>query len=74
MPALSFIWLFWVDAILKGEKGRDFPQLAEYMQSNRLAFEVVRTNLMQVEKAYRFTIPEAEVAHIYPDVFGKSNQ
>jgi transcriptional regulatory protein LevR/transcriptional regulator with AAA-type ATPase domain len=55
---------FLVDAILKGEKGRDFPQLAEYMQSNRLAFEVVRTNLMQVEKAYRFTIPEAEVAHI----------
>lgn len=55
---------FLVDSILKGEDSRGFPNLAEYMKANRLETNVVRTNLMLIEKAYRLTIPEAEVAHV----------
>jgi len=55
---------FLVDALLQGEAGRSFPNLAEYIKTNRLEMDVVRTQLIMIERAYRLTIPETEVAHI----------
>lgn len=55
---------FLVDALIKGEEARTFPNLAEYVKTHRLEIDVVRTNFMLIERAYRVTIPEAEVAHV----------
>ncbi|MBP2098380.1 sigma 54-interacting transcriptional regulator [Enterococcus rivorum] len=55
---------FLVDAILKGEKSRGFEDLQEFLKKNRLETDVVRTNLMIIEKAYRLSISEAEIAHL----------
>ena len=55
---------FLVDALIKGEEARTFPNLAEYVKTHRLEIDVVRTNFMLIEWAYRVTIPEAEVAHV----------
>ena len=35
---------FLVDALIKGEETRNFPNLAEYVKTHRLEIDVVRTN------------------------------
>ncbi|EOL47473.1 sigma 54-interacting transcriptional regulator [Enterococcus caccae] len=55
---------FLVDAILKGEKSKEFENLSEFMKKNRLESDVVRTNLMAIEKAYRLSFTESDVAHL----------
>ncbi|MBP1045364.1 sigma 54-interacting transcriptional regulator [Enterococcus sp. BWM-S5] len=55
---------FLVDSILKGEETKSFEGLTEFVKKNRLETDVARTNLMAIEKAYRITIPETEVAHL----------
>ncbi|WP_321385372.1 sigma 54-interacting transcriptional regulator [uncultured Enterococcus sp.] len=55
---------FLVDSILKGEESKSFDGLTEFMKKNRLETDVARTNLMVIEKAYRISIPETEVAHL----------
>lgn len=55
---------FLVDSILKGEKTKTFDGLSDFVKKNRLETDVARTNLMAIEKAYRISIPEPEVAHL----------
>ncbi|MBL1223843.1 sigma 54-interacting transcriptional regulator [Enterococcus sp. BWR-S5] len=55
---------FLVDSILKGEESKSFDGLTEFVKKNRLETDVARTNLMVIEKAYRISIPETEVAHL----------
>lgn len=55
---------FLIDSILKGERTREFPDLSDFIKKNRLEADVVRTNIMILEKNYRITIPESEVAHL----------
>lgn len=55
---------FLVDSILKGEETKSFDGLTDFVKKNRLETDVSRTNLMAIEKAYRISIPETEVAHL----------
>ena len=55
---------FLIDSILKSEHSREFSNLSDFIKKNRLETDVVRTNIMILEKNYRLTIPEAEVAHL----------
>lgn len=55
---------FLVDSIIKGEKGRAFEGLSEFMKKYRLETDVARTNMMVIEKAYRIKIPEADIAYL----------
>ncbi|MGC6767175.1 sigma 54-interacting transcriptional regulator [Enterococcus sp. LJL128] len=55
---------FLVDSILKGEETKAFTGLTDFVKKNRLETDVVRTNMMVIEKAYRLSIPETEIAHL----------
>ncbi|MFD2306538.1 sigma 54-interacting transcriptional regulator [Enterococcus termitis] len=55
---------FLIDAILKGEPTKKFENLTEFLKKNRLEADVARTNLMVIEKAYRISFTEADVAHV----------
>lgn len=55
---------FLIDAILKGEKSKEFENLAEFMKKNRLETDIIRTNLMVIEKAYGLVFTESDIAHL----------
>ncbi len=55
---------FLVDASLKGEPTKEFDGLASFLKKNRLEADVTRTNLMVIEKAYRVSFTESDVAHV----------
>lgn len=55
---------FLVDAILKGEHSKEAVDLSEFIKTNRLAVDVVRTNLMGIEKTYRFSFTESDVVYL----------
>lgn len=55
---------FLIDSILKNEQTREFSNLSDFIKKNRLEADVVRTNIMILEKKYRISIPEDEVAYL----------
>lgn len=55
---------FLVDGILKGEKSKEFENLTEFMKKTRLESDVVRTNLMTIEKTYRISFTESDIAYL----------
>lgn len=55
---------FLIDSILKKDPPREFSNLNEYVKSHRLETDIIRTNVMNLEKTYRITIPESEIAHL----------
>lgn len=55
---------FLIDAILKGEQSREFSELSEFIKTNRLAVDVVRTHLMGIEKTYRLSFSESDVVYL----------
>ena len=61
---------FLVDALIKGEETRNFPNLAEYVKTHRLEIDVVRTNFMLIERAYRVTIQKRKL-RMLPKCFRK---
>ncbi|MCB5953108.1 sigma 54-interacting transcriptional regulator [Enterococcus sp. BWT-B8] len=61
---IVFHLAFLVDSIIKGEEGRGFEGLSEFMKKYRLETDVARTNMMIIEKAYRIKVPEADIAHL----------
>lgn len=55
---------FLVDSILNGQPAREFDQLAKFIKKHRLETDVIRTNLMPLEKYYRIKVSEGEIAHL----------
>ncbi|MGM0123713.1 transcriptional antiterminator bglG:Sigma-54 factor [Enterococcus sp. AZ194] len=55
---------FLIDGLLNGDESRVFTNLSDFLKKYRLESDVVRTNLMAVEKAYRVSISEDEIAYL----------
>lgn len=55
---------FLVEGLLKNEQSRVFHHLPEFLKKYRLETDIIRTNLMSLEKNYRVKIPEDEIAYL----------
>lgn len=55
---------FLIDNLMTGEATRKFPGLTEFIRHHRLELDVLRTQLMTVEKDYQIKIPDDEVAYV----------
>lgn len=52
------------DSLAKGQHQREFPQLATFQKAHRIQMDVVKTNLMLLEKNYHVQLPESEIAFL----------
>lgn len=55
---------FLLDSLMKHEKSREFDDLATFSKIYRLEMDIIRTNLISLERKYRVNIPENEVAFL----------
>ena len=55
---------FMIDALIKNEESRVFKQLPEFAKKYRLEMDMVRTNLMPLERKYQIKISEDEIAYL----------
>ncbi|MEA4828677.1 MAG: sigma 54-interacting transcriptional regulator, partial [Enterococcus thailandicus] len=55
---------FMIDALIKNEESRVFKQLPEFAKKYRLEMDMVRTNLMPLERNYQIKISEDEIAYL----------
>ncbi|MFV0557548.1 MAG: sigma 54-interacting transcriptional regulator [Enterococcus sp.] len=55
---------FLIEGILHGDLTREFPDLVNFLKKHRLENDLVRTNLMVLEREYQIKIPEDEVAFV----------
>lgn len=55
---------FLIDNLQLGKEVRKFDQLSEFSRRNRLMLDILRTNLMAIEKDYQIEIPEDELAFL----------
>lgn len=55
---------FLLDSLMKHEKSRVFENLETFSKVYRLEMDIIRTNLISLERKYRVNIPENEVAFL----------
>ena len=55
---------FLLDSLMKHEKSRVFENLETFSKVYRLEMDIIRTNLINLERKYRVNIPENEVAFL----------
>lgn len=55
---------FLLDGLIKNEKSRVFDNFSTFSKIYRLEMDIVRTNLIGLERKYRVKIPENEIAFL----------
>lgn len=55
---------FLIDNILDGAETRSFPNMGEFSKQHRIESDILRTQLMTIEKEYQVSIPEDEIAYL----------
>lgn len=55
---------FLIDNLLRGKEDRRFARLGEFLRTHRLETDVVRANMMPLEKSYRIQFGEDEIAFL----------
>ena len=55
---------FLLDSLMKHEKTREFESLTTFSKIYRLEMDIIRTNLIGLERKYRVHIPENEIAFL----------
>lgn len=55
---------FLLDGLIKHEKTREFENLSTFSKIYRLEMDIVRTNLIGLERKYQVNIPENEIAFL----------